>query len=216
LFSCHSVYSQNLVEELKKFYTKADLGCYIDKAQKNLLDDHLLRCQMWGIDTTVLPAPKIDLHREKLIPMLKIKFVNTEKYNYNDDIYNFITIDSVVVFTFACIDKQKNVKYFINFFDGEHAYIEIKRLKNAIKNIIRKQPDMFLHCSTLEGGFGDIFNNGFMYVKGDKIYVYNVNKKKSYELNYYFRTFFRLNDIYSLQYVSIPSTCASSNLCEQK
>jgi hypothetical protein len=179
------------------------MDCYIDKAQENIIHDHLVQCKWWGTDTVVMPMPRIDLQRESLVPMLTIQFVNTEKYNYNADIYDFITIDSTIVYTFANVNKANNVKFFYNFFDGIHACFEVKgQLKNVLRSINKFNPDLILYCHSLAGFHDD---NGFMYIKNNKIYIYLIDKKVSFELNDYIHKFFSLDRIRNLNYVFIPS-----------
>jgi hypothetical protein len=209
IFFCVNSYAQDIISQLKQFYEEADIDCYKNKAQSNIKAEYDSLSRWWNItDTTWLPVPKIDLHKERVIPMLTIQFINTEKFDYSDDIYNYITIDSAVVFTFACVDTKMNVFAFVNFFDGKHIYFEIgghtktaKKLRMIIKNINKQQPELILFCSALMG-FSDC--NGFMYVKDSKIFVYSVIDDYICELNEYIRKFYTLSSIRRLNHVMIP------------
>jgi hypothetical protein len=209
IFFCGNSYSQDIISHLKKFYEEADLDCYKNEAQNNIKVEYDSLYQWWNItDKTMLPVPKIDLHKERIIPMLTIQFINTEKFDYSDNIYNYITIDSIIVFTFACTDKKMNVFAFINFFDGKHAYCKVgnrtkidRRLKMIIKNINKQQPELILFCSALMG-FSD--RNGFMYMKDGKIFVYSVIDGNILELNEYIRKFYRLDSVRRFNHVVIP------------
>ncbi|MDR0604703.1 MAG: hypothetical protein LBG80_10410 [Bacteroidales bacterium] len=214
LFFVNGLYSQDIISQLKKFYEEADMDCYLDKAQKNIIEDYIVQCQWWGIDTIIKPLPQIDLNKDNTVPMLTIQFVDTETFNYSDDIYNYITIDSSRVFMFAYIDKKMNVIAFVNFFDGIYAYFDMsdnkspfktkkqRKLKKVIKHINELQPEQILYCSALSGFHDD---NGFMYIKDGKIYVYRVVEGDIFELNEYIRKFFDLERISRLNYTFIPS-----------
>jgi hypothetical protein len=209
IFFCVNSYSQDIINQLKQFHEEADINCYKNKAQNNIKTEYDSLYQWWNItDTTWLPIPKIDLHKERAIPMLAIQFINTEKFDYSDNIYNYITIDSSIVFTFACTDKKMNVYAFVNFFDGKHVYFEVsgrtkeaQRLKMIIKNINKQHPELILFCSALMG-FSN--NNGFMYIKDGKIFVYNIIDDSIFELNEYIRKFYSLSSIRRFNYVTIP------------
>ncbi len=174
---CNNTYSQNIIEQLKQFYKNADMDCYIDKIQNNVNDFFVLENKIWGRDKYGISPQKIELKKDEIVPMLTIQFVNTDTFNLSDDIYNYITIDSVIVFTIACIDKKKNVKAFANFFDGINGYFEVDKcpfksiFKRIIKKIYKQKPELILYSHVL-CGFHD--NNGFMFIKKGKIYVYRV------------------------------------------
>ena len=104
LFFCSNIYSQNIIEQLKQFYDNADMDCYLTKIQKNVNDYFILDNEIWGRDKYGIPPQKIELHKEEIVPMLTIQFVNTDLFNRDDDIYNYIAIDSSIVFTLACVD----------------------------------------------------------------------------------------------------------------
>jgi len=127
LFFWNSIHAQNVIEQLKQFYKKADMDCYIAKIQKNVNDYFVLDNKIWGRDKYGIPSQKIEFHKEEIVPMLTIQFVNTDSFNYCDDIYNYITIDSSIVFTLACVDKTMIVTAFAHFFDWASGYYEIDK-----------------------------------------------------------------------------------------
>jgi hypothetical protein len=224
LLFCGNIYSQNnIISQIKEFVAKADMNCYIGNAQKNIINDYELRCKdmrdfyIFHYDTikpfpfTMLPPPpKIDLHKANTVPMLAIQFVNTENFNYGDDIYDYITIDSTIVFTFACVDKKMNVYGYANYIDGVCPYQDIKGVKRehrqVIKNINKQHPELLLCCSALAVDcIGcDTGYYGYLYLKNDKIYVYRpYNANNIIELNNYIHGL-SLSTIHSLNWVPVP------------
>ena len=213
-----NIYAQNIVEQLKQFYSNADMDCYIAEIQKNVNEYFVLENKIWGLDKIGIPPQKIELHKEEIVPMLTIQFINTDSFDLNDDIYNYIAIDSSIVFTLAIVDKRMNVKAFANFYCYVCGYLEIynglsiknffkrKYLTHVIKNINKQKPEAILYSSALDievlCGIDDY--NGFMYIKDGKIYVYRVIEKKSYELNDYIRKFLTLDMIRHLNYSYKP------------
>jgi hypothetical protein len=211
LYNCN--YAQKVTEQLNQFYKNADMDCYISKIQKNVNDYFILDNKIWGRDKYSIPPQKIELHNHEVVPMLTIQFVNTDTYNYNDDIYNFISIDSSIVFTLACVDKRMNVTAFANFFVWVSGYYEIgkdpsiknpfdrMRYKHVIKNIYKQKPEIILFSHVLCGFHDD---NGFMYIKNGRIYVYRPIERDVFELNEYIHRFFSLDRIRKLNYTYLP------------
>ncbi|GHV35130.1 hypothetical protein FACS1894178_4050 [Bacteroidia bacterium] len=217
-----NIYSQHkILQQLKDFYNSSDIECYKHIAQNNLEEDVRVVCSWWfnaknmGIDTCIPYHEKINLYSENLIPLLTIQFINTSNFSTNDNIYDYIAIDSSIVYTFACVDNKKMyIKYFVNFFDGVYAFCNLqskssaflsnkdKKLQNVIKNMQKLEPELILYSHSIRG-FHD--NNGFMYIKNDKIYVYRVVEKDSIELNEYLTRYFSLKSIRSLNRTFIPS-----------
>lgn len=206
LFSNFHVYPTDIVNELKSFREKADMDCFMSKIETHINQYFVEYNRGWGLDRYNIVPQKINLQKEKYLPMLTIQFVDTERYNYNQDIYDYISIDSTIVFTLACVDKKMNVSAFANYFDGVNGYIELNdlryktkkrvRLKSIIKNISKQEPEMILYCNSLAGFHDD---NGFLFIKNNKIYVYRVVERDIYELNYYLKKFFSLERIRSLK-----------------
>jgi len=213
LFFCSNIYSQNIIEQLKQFYDNADMDCYLTKIQKNVNDYFILDNEIWGRDKYGIPPQKIELHKEEIVPMLTIQFVNTDLFNRDDDIYNYIAIDSSIVFTLACVDKKMNVKAFAHFLEPASGYYEIdkdpsiknfiekKKFKHIIKNINNQKPELILYSYVL-CGFHD--SNGFMFIKNGKIYLYRIDENDIYELNDYILRFFSLDRIRNLNYSYKP------------
>jgi hypothetical protein len=223
LLFCSNIYSQDkIISQIKEFVANADMDCYMNSAQKNIIHDYELRCKdirdlyisrndtINSSSSAILPPPpQIDLSKVNTVPMLAIQFVNTENFNYGDNIYNYIAIDSTIVFTFACVDKKMNVYAFANYIDGIHPYQEVKQFKRkhkqVVKNINKQQPELLLCCNALSVDcIGcDTGYYGYLYLKNDKIYVYRPYDADIIELNDYIHRF-SLNTIRNLNRVPIP------------
>ncbi|MDP4291182.1 MAG: hypothetical protein Q8908_08885 [Bacteroidota bacterium] len=187
---CNSTFSQNVVEKLKTFYENSDFECYEKKIQKDLqkydsIIVKLLPEQPLGPHYNVRPA-NIDLSKENKIFVLAITLANTEKYNFEDNIYDYIIIDSLRTFIIICVDKKMNVTGFTDtaepgsFIDIKDDFyfpkrIRRKQIRNSIKNINKEKPEIILYCAE--------FMDSFMYIKGNEIYVYNMKKGKAEKFN---------------------------------
>jgi len=198
---CQAFADNDIINKLKEFCQTADMDCYIEKIEKNAIENFLILRRIW--DDTITPPPDIDLHSENAIPLLSFQFVDTDSFTFADNIYDYIAIDSAWCFVFACVDKKQNVKVLIDAFDYKVEDSQyLKKMKKVIREIKKQKPDLLLYSSTLSMGFG-WFNNPFGYIKGDKIFIYNMDKKRSYELNYYI-TFLKLEQARKLNRSYIP------------
>jgi hypothetical protein len=203
---------------LKEFYKNADWDCYLNMAQKNMeAERDSIKVWWYGnypqIFDESVPV-SINLRQEKTIPMLVVNFSKTEMFNYENNIYDYMIIDSMRVFTFACVKNNSKVWAFANFFGGRYAYCNIdenlkgysntKRnaLKNVIRGINRHSPELILYCASMAGFHDD---NGFMFVKNDQIFVFRVIERDVYELNEYIRKFFNLDRIINLNKENTPA-----------
>jgi hypothetical protein len=194
---CVNLHSQDIINVLKNFYGKADIDCYIEKVQKRMHEEHNLLGQWDSLHRLYIPPPDINLSQSILTPILNIQFVNTENYSYSDNIYDYITIDSVWAFSFVYIDKNKKVYASINFAEPYRTYnIGNKQSEEIklIKKISGYNPELILRCAIIAGGFGNMYDDGYMYIKGDKIYKYIMYNGKSCELNEYFQNYPRIED----------------------
>jgi len=195
IFFLNNSFSQDIVKSIMDFYNNADMICYKDNAQKRMMIEYNLFCQWDSIYRLHSTPPDIDLHKSKTVPVLNIQFVNTVNYEFSDDIYNNISIDSVWCFSFFCVDKRNNIYAGVNFANPHISFWENKDLfkankkeKHLYKKINKYKPDLILRCAMLSGGIGKkLYDDGYMFIKGDKIYKYMFYKGKVYELNDFFR-----------------------------
>lgn len=191
IISCAKAMSQTeIINTLKDFYSKADFRCYDQKIQQDLN-----RFNVWLTDSLpILKSPlfieyraaNIDLQKEKKIHILAVTFANTENYQYGNNIYNHIIIDSLRTFIVACVDDKMNLTgltdisekgTFIDLKDDFY-YPRKKRrhsIRQTLKNINKENPDLILFC--------DAFFSSFLYVKNNLIYVYNISDGSKKELN---------------------------------
>ncbi|MCD2424455.1 hypothetical protein LQ567_16870 [Niabella pedocola] len=138
--------AQAVVEQLKRFYKKADVNCYLAKIEKNVNDYFVLENKNWGRDKNGIPPDKVDLHDNKIVyyrygnggklshkdeykvvPMLTVQFVDTESLKEKEDIYKHITIDSSIIFTLACVDDKMKTMAFANFYGGTFGYLDLEQ-----------------------------------------------------------------------------------------
>jgi hypothetical protein len=206
----NSLFSQSTVERLKIFYKTSDFECYIEKTKQNIITAHNAKCEWWGMDSSTIQPPKIDLTLENAVPILNISFINTENYKYTDNIYDYIVIDSVRVFSFAHIDKSFNLKH-ITYYEFGDLYADLHKLNPKLKHIIRKinkeKPDLIMCCVSLRNWIPNLDrdDNCFLFVKQNSIYLYHIDNNKKYELNYYVRNFYSLDKIQNLNKTEILS-----------
>jgi hypothetical protein len=207
LFLSKDVYAQDIISQLKQFYKNADIDCYLNKIQDRTINYYNSLYKSSNMDITRSPIAKIKSNKDKIIPILTIQFVNTENFNFGDDIYKHIAIDSTRIFTPVYIGKGNKISAIINFggipgysnmHNGGYKGKEKRNIENILININKKYPDLILYC-----GFS-INNDGFMYIKNDKIFIYRVAQEDVFELNKYFTKFYRLEGIRSLNYSIVP------------
>lgn len=128
----------------------------------------------------------VNLSKENKIFVLAVTLSNTEAYTFEDDIYDYIILDSLRTFIIVCVDDKSNV---IGYTDTEEPgyYVDIKddfyshdrsrrrQIRKGIKNIKKENPEIILFCYA--------FWSSFMYIKENKIYAYDTKKDNSKELN---------------------------------
>lgn len=192
MFCCQNGFSQHeIITKLEDFYAKSDLNCYEQKIQQDLN-----KFDCWLTDT--LPLLKndffqvpyrpsnIDLRKEKKVFVLAVTLANTENYCFEDNIYDYLIIDSLRTFIVVCVDEKMNIKgytdtsepgTYVDLKDDFYYYKnkQRKRLRQIIRNINKENPDLILYCH-------DYFGT-FLYIKGNKIYAYNVSRMNKKEFN---------------------------------
>ena len=203
---CNSVaYSQNVLEQIKEFYLKSDLDCYIDLYQRECAtlyrgDSKQFKENCWFSK----------FNKENMIFILNIQFANTETYNFDDDICNYLVVDSARTFSIAFVDNKMNVLGISGLHNNPFLRNTKQKLnkeyQKAIKDINKEKPELILH-------FPNILVRGYTpclyYIKDGKIYVFFTRNRdllgKSQELNEYIRSdfsYFNLNYIRQLDRIT--------------
>ena len=227
-----SVNGQNIIEQLKTFSQNADMDCYYKMIEKNVniyfkqeyehrgywaycsncssieilkdsggyrLASHLVS-YLTGKDDIVSDTTRI-------VPILRVQFINTDRYKEGDNLYDYMCLDSTVVFSLASVDRKNRVKAYLHFFNSYSGYIIPKEeprwcesrsvyyKKNVLNKIKAKNPDLIMSAVFIE-------TPHLLYVKDGLIFVYNHEKDVSTELNEYVRK--RYKRVSLLSVVRIP------------
>ena len=155
----------------------------------------------------------------RVVPLLAVQFVNTDTFDKKDNIYEYLCIDSTVVFTLVSINKKNNINSFLHFFDGYTGYESVecrtfayfekvypkylaqyrKNLPYVMKRIKQCQPDLIMTTH-----FGNENIGRFLFVKNSEIYYYDVVNDTSVELNTYIKQNYSLAQISSFNKKCIP------------
>lgn len=192
----NSAYSQSKTEYFKEVYNKADKACYLEKIQLdiNKFDQWLVDSLPVYNSVEMMPLYQpsgIDLQNEKIIYALAVTLTNTENYKYEDDIYDYLIIDSLRTLIAICIDDKMTVigitdkgepGSFFNIMKDLSTFSPKKskrQYKELIRNIKKEEPELILFCNEWYGSF--------WYIKNEKIYRYDPKTKKGKELNEVFR-----------------------------
>lgn len=227
LIPIKNVYSQNAIDRLISFYNQADMGCYYSMIERNVNKYYQQEYQNWQRDKLGLPYDSIEICYKNnthilvtkhtndknpfrifidsthIVPMLAVQFVNTDKYNLNDNIYDYISIDSTIVFSLASVDKHNKVTSFLHFFDGYFGCHYVNPTNDYPKSVIKKiqklKPELIMvtHFNQENKGY-------FLFIKKSTIYVYDIANKNCTELNRYIKERYSLERIRSFNNVYIP------------
>ena len=207
-------YSQTNIEQIKEFYKNADFACYEKKIQQDIdAMDRWLTDSFHIINPTFISpmykVANIDLKKEKKVFVLAVAFANTENYNYENNISDYLIIDSLRSFIAVCVDDKMNVKAITDIAEPgayvtptEYYYFDKNKrnkIKKIIKNINKEKPEIIMYC--------DNFKSSFLYLINNDIYIYHNNKEKSFELNQYISSkYININLIRNFNKINIPYT----------
>lgn len=230
-------FSQTIINTLLLFADNADMDCYYSMIQSNVNTYFFQEHHNYGRDASI-PLPNIaitknvqnavitanllDINQNRLhlrtvsmdiVPLLAIQFVNTDVFQMEDCIYDYISIDSTIVFSLACVDKKKRVKSFVHFFDGYSGYQSIgqfkhcpksialngKKMRYIIKKITKFNPDLLLVTNFLCKNVGEV-----LFLKDSNIYIYDLTRNKSVEIDSYIKQKYNLVEIRTLNRKYIP------------
>lgn len=237
LLICANGFSQSIINTLLHFAANADMNCYYSMIQRNVNTYFAQEHRNFGRDANiplqnitiinnirdaVLTANLLDIKQNEpslhsvsmnIVPLLAIQFVNTDAFNMEDCIYDYISIDSTIVFSLACVDKKKRVKSFVHFFDGYSGYQSIgqfkhcpksialngKKMRYIIKKITKFNPDLLLVTNFLCKNVGEV-----LFLKDSNIYIYDLTRNKSVEIDSYIKQKYNLVEIRTLNRKYIP------------
>lgn len=204
------IFSQESVSTLKRFYDRADREYYARMAHENMEACYAAQCEKWNVSRETAHLPRPDLSEGHAVPMLAVGFLDMDRFDpERDNIYARMIIDSLRVFTWACLDQAKRVYAFANYFDGVYAYSDIssfrpserERLQRVVSDMEREKPEMLLFSHTLGNLSG---GDGFLYLKKGMIYVYRLSEGSPMELNHYVRQYLTEGELRDLGYTSVP------------
>lgn len=238
-----NAYGQNIIGYLKSFCNDANMNCYYEMIQRNVNlffhQDH----ESWKREEHNIPCPNIEIQTDAndtilitksvysnsgdfikseithIIPLVSIQFINTDKFNIEDNVYEYLSLDSTVVFTLASVDKKNNISSFLHFFDGYTGYERVechslaffkkiypkylaqyrKNLPYAIKRIQQHNPDLIMITH-----FGNENIGRFLFVKNFDIYYYDVVNDTEVELNTFLKQNYKLAQLRTLNKKCIP------------
>ncbi|MBE6341666.1 MAG: hypothetical protein E7069_13210 [Bacteroidales bacterium] len=244
LFIVANVNAQSKTEYLTAFCHDADMDCYYDMIQKNVNSYFRKEHEDWERDKFGLLCPHIeiqkrnsnytlithdvDLERNKIqivttqiVPMLALQFVGTDTFDINDNLCDYISIDSTIVFSAISVDKNNNINAVLHFFDGYFGYEEVKRhsllyyrwfeschkkyaklkrnLPYMFKRINKLKPTQLLLIPSLSERFGVI-----PFIRDNNIYVYDILNDDYSELNSYIKQRCDIETIKALNEKPIP------------
>lgn len=252
-FSCQLATSHETIDRLKSFCEQADMECYYSMIEKNVNTFFRQEHQNWKRDSLGMPCEEIEIKYDKgkpflvtkhvkittpccdvvsetsqIVPMLAIQFVGTDSYKEGDNLYDYIRIDSTIVFSIASVNNRHKTTAFLHFWRGYFGYTEVERhslfylkkkyskkmatiyshLPYAIQKIQKQNPELILTSPFRYDYLGSsrVYSKGgeILFIKDNKIYVYDLVNEKGVELNDYIKRNFRLEEIRSLNQTYIP------------
>ena len=193
IFYAGSLCSQHkIINQLKDFSANSNLVWYEQKIQQDLNKyDEWLKNSYKNLTSHTYKPADIDLQKENKIFALAVALANTENYDFKDDIYDYLIIDSLRTFIIVCVDDKMNVTGITDLEEpgGFHRLDDLffcsrtkerrNRIRKIIKNINKEKPDLILYCENWLGAF--------LYIKNEKIYIYNLKTRSGREFNEYVR-----------------------------
>ena len=176
-----SLYSQSInYKIILQQYENLDTINYIKKVKELVLiskDENIIPIRNKIVkkinDKNAFFVLKIDIDTSKIFSE------NFVKIDYCEKKFNLYFFDKSFHPTFLYLENDQLSDFTDCFptFSSNYA----KKLKNAYKQVIKKEPKFLLECFHLP--------NTLIFAKDEKIYVYRVKQKKVYELSDYVRKF---------------------------
>lgn len=215
LFCYNTAVCQSTISNLKEFYEQADLLCY-----EKLIQQDMEKYDKWFMDSLpiidtflmsrskFIRPGKINLKEENKVFILAISLANTENYKFDDNIYDYIIIDSLRSFIIACVDENYILKGYTDY-EEPGMYLSLtdnfyykKKIRNkinkTIQNIKKVNPEIIMYCSNWWGTF--------LYLKNNKIYIHYCENDKNVEFNEDLRRYTDVNIIRRSNRIALPLT----------
>jgi hypothetical protein len=208
----HILNSQTLIQQIENAYNALDTVSYIEKLRlsfEEIEKNHLQRDKIFITEELGLDYDSTDSIRENFFMEERIKDFNTKTNSKTPQfVLNLVfktaverSLSTLIVDTtelsFNLFYFGKNYKgnFYIYCEDGKYnwkcncyAVIFSKELAinvlKSFKKIMKKNPKYLLYCGELE-------YLTIMYVLNDKIFIYRVTEMKEYELDEFFRMYFK-------------------------
>ena len=195
------------LEEIKVYYNSIDKRTFIDSLLRDNIECYKTYSYSYNTLNISVDSMLIE-HREELaniysdssiiVPVLMLK--NAEEYTFKKNIYDFVYVDTADIHIWY-LDKRKGIRTILRsgcyFTDNtSHYKKELKDFQLAVEFIEKENPEVLFTFSYVFYDpkiryNGKHSNDNYLYLKGDKIYVYRSKYKKVYELNQFVRKFFR-------------------------
>ena len=227
---------------MKAFYKNADMACYYKMIEKNVNEFFRQEHKEWRRDETpTIKCPNIHIlcndndtmltinsygvgkneniyapRKSKIVPMLAVQFVGTDSFDINNNICDYLRIDSTRVFVLASVDKHDNIDAYLHFFDGCFGYQNLlqenashschKRVsihennqRHAIKKIRKLSPDLIM--TTL---FNTENIGRFLYVKDSDVFLYDELNNRNIRLDRFIKENYSIEKIRNFNKTYFP------------
>ncbi|NDV70023.1 hypothetical protein D0T66_14055 [Dysgonomonas sp. 25] len=158
----------------------------------NTYQDHYIDSG-YPIDSIINKGYLAEISSENSVIVLAPEMKNAANYNFEKDIYDFLTVDTVL----TKIVYYNNETSTLTLFDLNTGLRKIEYSKKIQKDMNRawdyvskEKPDLLMIESWIFKDKNSDNVNLFL-VKDGKIYVYRTKYKDTYELNHFIRKFFK-------------------------
>ncbi|MDO9155172.1 MAG: hypothetical protein Q7U47_15935 [Paludibacter sp.] len=174
-------YTEQVIKKIKEDIFTYEYHKLSNKPEKSISDVELLDAITKNHNRNVH-----EISDSKILFVLNFE-IDTSKISTND---YFRVNPHYFKFNLFCFDKKKYPFKYVLFYDGElDSYSTfptfsrkyLKHVQHAFKVVLRRKPQYLLFCWSLP--------NSVVYVLNNKIYVYRVIQRKTYEMDEYLKLF---------------------------
>ncbi|WP_163357917.1 hypothetical protein [Dysgonomonas sp. 25] len=198
LFSIATILCCNAIAQIsniKHYYNSLSKSVLIDSLKSKMINtyqDHYIDSG-YPIDSIINKGYLAEISSENSVIVLAPEMKNAANYNFEKDIYDFLTVDTVL----TKIVYYNNETSTLTLFDLNTGLRKIEYSKKIQKDMNRawdyvskEKPDLLMIESWIFKDKNSDNVNLFL-VKDGKIYVYRTKYKDTYELNHFIRKFFK-------------------------